>query len=86
MTDVKPSKRKPQLTTNNSELIQGVTKKLQFDPQIAVSYTINKAIKKELKMASVETKQDPEIPINLPKKKQDIKLKKGNNIIQKYID
>jgi hypothetical protein len=86
MTDVKPSKRKPQLTTSNSELIQGVTKKLQFDPQIAVSYTINKAIKKELKMANVETKQDPEIPINLPKKKQDIKLKKGNNIIQKYID
>jgi hypothetical protein len=36
-------------------------------------------------MAVVETKHDPEIPINLPKKKQEIKLKKGKRIIHKYI-
>jgi len=46
---------------------------------------MNTAIKKDEKIANVDTKQEPEIPINLPKKKQDIKLKKGNNIIHKYI-
>jgi hypothetical protein len=46
---------------------------------------MNKAIKKDEKIASVATKHEPEIPINLPKKKQDIKLKNGNIIIHKYI-
>ena len=35
--DVKPSKRKPQLTTNKSEFIQDVIKKLQHEPHIANS-------------------------------------------------
>jgi hypothetical protein len=46
---------------------------------------MNKAMKKEEKIASVETKQDPEMPMNLPRKKQDEKLKKGNNIMHRYI-
>jgi hypothetical protein len=44
------------------------------------------AIKAEEKIAVVETIQDPAIPINRPKKKQDIKLRKGNSIIHKYIE
>jgi hypothetical protein len=43
------------------------------------------AIKKDTKIAKVETTQQPKIPKNLPKKKQDIKLKKGKIMIHKYI-
>jgi hypothetical protein len=42
-------------------------------------------MKKDKKMAVVETIQEPLIPINLPKIKHDIKLKKGKIIIHKYI-
>jgi hypothetical protein len=46
---------------------------------------MNRAIKNAVKMAVVETMHEPNIPINRPKKKQDIKLKNGNIIIHKYI-
>jgi hypothetical protein len=84
--DVRPSKQKPQLTVKSSELIHDATKMLQHEPQIAASYTIKSAIKNDKKMANVDKKQDPAIPINRPKKKQEIKLKKGNNKIQEYIN
>ena len=59
--------------------------KEQHEPQTAVSYTINKAIQKEKNIEIVEIKQQPLIPIKRPKKKQEIKLKKGKTIIDKYI-
>jgi hypothetical protein len=47
---------------------------------------MNKAIKNDKKIAVVETIQQPLIPINLPKTKHEIKLKKGKIIIHKYIE
>ena len=82
---VKPSKQKPQLTFKSSELIQGVIIKWHEEPQIAVSNTIKIAIKAAHIIAEVDKIHDPKIPIKRPNKKQDIKLKNGNNIIHKYI-
>ena len=70
---------------NNSEFIQEFTIKWHEDPEIAVSKTIKSAINADDAIANVDKIQDPAIPINRPKKKQEIKLKKGNKIIQKYI-
>jgi hypothetical protein len=59
--------------------------KLQDELQIAVSKTIKIAIKPDNIIAAVDNKHEPAIPIKRPKKKQEIKLKKGNTIIHKYI-
>jgi len=83
--EVRPSNTKPQFTTNNSEFIHGAIKKLHVESQIATSNTINIAIKADNEIAVVETKQEPEIPIKRPNKKQEIKLKKGKIIMHKYI-
>jgi hypothetical protein len=79
------SKRKPQLTTNNSETIQGLRIIVQLEPKTAVSYKAKTDKKKEVKIAEVDKKQQPEIPIKRPKHVQDKKLKKGRTRIQKYI-
>jgi hypothetical protein len=42
--------------------------------------------KKDIKIALVDKKQEPEVPIKRPKQAQERKLKKGNNKIQRYID
>ena len=46
---------------------------------------MNRASNADRKIDVVETIHDPDVPINRPKKKQDIKLKNGNIIIHKYI-
>jgi hypothetical protein len=81
----KGSKRKLQLTSNNSEIIHGAKKILHVEPIITVSYKAKTERKKEQKIAEVDKKQDPEIPINRPKQIHEIKLKKGKIKIQKYI-
>jgi hypothetical protein len=85
ITDVKPSKRKPQLITSNSDSIHVANKKLQQEASIAVSYNINKAIKKDKKIAAVDKIHDPKIPIKRPNKKHEKKLKNGSIKIHKYI-
>jgi hypothetical protein len=42
-------------------------------------------MQKDKNIDVVETIQEPKIPIKRPKKKQEIKLKKGKKIIHKYI-
>lgn len=42
-------------------------------------------MKNEIKIAAVDKKQEPAIPIKRPKKTQDKKLKNGNNRTEKYI-
>ena len=42
--------------------------------------------KKDIKIALVDKKQEPEVPIKRPKQTQERKLKKGNIKIQRYID
>jgi len=42
-------------------------------------------MRNDKKIAVVDTIQQPFIPINLPKTKHDMKLKKGKIIIHKYI-
>ena len=63
-----------------------MTIKLQDELQIHVSKTIKTANKKDIKMAKVDKMHEPAIPIYRPKKKHEIKLRNGKNIIQKYID
>jgi hypothetical protein len=60
--------------------------KLQDELQIAVSKTIKIAIKPEAIIAAVDNIHEPAIPMKRPKKKQEMKLKKGNTIIHKYIE
>jgi hypothetical protein len=43
-------------------------------------------MRNDKKIAKVDKKQDPAITINRPKKKHELKLKKGNNKIQEYIN
>lgn len=58
---------------------------MHVEPKIAVSYKEKRDKRNEKKSASVESKQEPEIPTNLPKQVQVMKLKKGKIKIQKYI-
>ena len=58
---------------------------MHVDPKIAVSYKEKRDKRNEKKSASVESKQDPEIPTKRPKQVQVMKLKKGKIKIQKYI-
>ena len=77
---------KPQLTTSSSEVIHGVKKMVQVEPKMAVSYSANKERKNDKKIAMVDRRQDPKIPIKRPKQIQEMKLKKGKMRIQKYIE
>lgn len=79
------SKQKPQLATKSSDDNQGATKTLQVEPKIAVSHKAKREKQKDNIIANVDKKQDPEVPIKRPKQEQEIKLKKGNNNIQRYI-
>ena len=58
---------------------------MHVEPKIAVSYKEKRDKRNEKKSASVESKQDPEIPTKRPKQVQVMKLKKGKIKIQKYI-
>ena len=58
---------------------------MQLEPKTAVSYRAKTDSKNEVKIAEVDRKQEPEIPIKRPKQIQDKKLKKGKTRIQKYI-
>ena len=58
---------------------------LQIEPKINVSKQANNDKKKDKIIAVVDKKQAPEVPIKRPKQIQEIKLKKGNINIQRYI-
>jgi hypothetical protein len=58
---------------------------VQDEPRTAVSYKEKTDRQKDRKIAVVDKKHDPEIPIKRPKPIQETKLKKGRRIIQKYI-
>jgi len=79
------SKQKPQLMTNNSELIHSATKTLQEDPKTAVSQKAKRDKQNARNIAVVDKKQEPVVPIKRPKPTQEMKLKNGNNKIQRYI-
>ena len=79
------SKQKPQLTTKSSEFNHGAIKMLHVDPKIAVSHKAKTEKKKDKIIALVDKKHEPDVPIKRPKQEQEIKLKKGNNNIQRYI-
>ena len=80
------SKQKPQFTIKRSDDNQEAKKMLQLDPKTAVSWRAKRERKKDIKIALVDNKQEPEVPIKRPKQAQERKLKKGNNKIQRYID
>jgi hypothetical protein len=71
--------------SRSSVEIQGVKNTTQLEPKITVSKTRKIEIKNEIKIAVVDKKQQPEIPIKRPKKTQDKKLKNGKMITEKYI-
>ena len=56
-----------------------------MEPKINVSKQANNDKKKDKIIAVVDKKQAPEVPIKRPKQIQEIKLKKGNINIQRYI-
>jgi hypothetical protein len=58
---------------------------LQIEPKIAVSINMYIEIKKQRKRETVDKKQLPETPMNLPKSRHDKQLKKGKNRIQRNI-
>lgn len=82
----KPSKQKPQLTTNKSVSIQGNKVILQTEPITKVSYRPNNDKKKDKPIDNVDKKQLPFVPINLPNPIHEIKLKNGKIKIHKYIN
>ena len=58
---------------------------MHVEPKIHVSKAANNESKNALKIAVVESIQQPSIPMKRPKKTQDIKLIKGKIRIQEYI-
>ena len=58
---------------------------MHVEPKITVSNTRKMEMKNKIKIAAVDKKQEPAIPIKRPKKTQDKKLKNGNNRTEKYI-
>lgn len=79
------SNKKDQLIFKSSVEIQGVKKTTQLEPKITVSKTRKTDMKNETKIAAVDKKQEPEMPIKRPIKTQDKKLKKGKIRTEKYI-
>ncbi len=79
------SKQKAQLTTKSSETNQGAKKISQLLPNTTVSKKAKTDKQKEKKIANVDKRHEPLIPINRPNKVQDKKLTKGIVNIQKYI-
>ena len=66
-------------------MIHSATRILQDEPKMAVSQKEKTERQKAIKIAIVDIKQAPVVPIKRPKQIQDIKLKKGNMRIQRYI-
>jgi hypothetical protein len=73
------------LAIKSSEENQGITWILQTDPKTAVSNKLKTDKQKAKKMAKVDKKQAPEVPMKRPKKIQEIKLRNGKSKIQRYI-
>jgi hypothetical protein len=57
----------------------------QAELYITDSKRVNRDKKKAMIIANVDRKHAPEVPIKRPKQIQEIKLKKGNTRIQRYI-
>jgi len=83
--DDKPSKQNPQFATKSSEENHGVIWILQVEPKIAVSNTLKQDKQKAKKIAKVDKKQAPDVPINRPKPIHETKLRNGKAKIQRYI-
>ena len=82
----KVSKQKLQFTINNSEANHSEINKWHVEFKIAVSKNENRDNKNVKKIANVDKKQAPFVPIKRPNPAQDMKLKKGKTKIHKYIN
>jgi hypothetical protein len=85
ITTDRESKKKAHSTASSSETIQELSNKLQEDPKITISKNPKSDKRKVNMIAEVAKKQEPDVPKNLPKQAQEMKLRKGKNKIQRYI-
>ena len=82
----KASKQKLQLTIKSSEANHSEINKWHVEFKMAVSKNENRDNKKVKKIANVDRKHAPFVPMKRPNPAHDMKLKNGKTKIQKYIN